>query len=78
MTRVRRPGSEAAAGEAGLSAGLIEEPIRHMARSLELTRELTREMPDRPALMAAIVRYARAINFSGRIAESAALLEPAQ
>ena len=60
-----------------MNAGLIEDPIRHLARSLELTRELTRETTDRPALMAAIVRYANAINMSGRIAESAALLEPA-
>jgi tetratricopeptide (TPR) repeat protein len=63
-----------AAGEAGLSAGLLEEPIEHMARSLELTRQTM----DRPELMAAIVRYARTVNMSGRTAEAAALLEPAR
>jgi predicted ATPase len=42
----------AAAGEAGLNAGLKEEPIGHMARSLELTRESM----DRLALTAAIAR----------------------
>ena len=64
----------AAAGEAALNAGLSEPPIRHMVRSLELTRETM----DRPALVGAIVRYSIALNFSGRIAESAALLEPAR
>ncbi len=63
----------AAAGEASLNAGLIEPSIRHMGRSLELTRT----MNDRPALLTAIVSYATAVNFSGRIVESAELLEPA-
>jgi tetratricopeptide (TPR) repeat protein len=64
----------AAAGEAGLNAGLKEEPIGHMARSLELTRESM----DRLALTAAIARYGRAINMTGRTADAAALLEPAR
>jgi class 3 adenylate cyclase/tetratricopeptide (TPR) repeat protein len=64
----------AAAGEAGLNAGLIEEPIEHMARSLELTRASM----DRPDLMAAIERYARAVMMSGRTTDAAALLEPAR
>src|SRR4051794_31522626 len=54
----------AAAGEAGINAGLIDEPIAHMARALELARA----SKDRPGLMAAIVRYAKAINMSGRTA----------
>ena len=36
---------QAAAGDAGINAGLIEEPIRHMARSLELTRAETTDRP---------------------------------
>ncbi|HEX6867683.1 MAG TPA: adenylate/guanylate cyclase domain-containing protein [Candidatus Limnocylindrales bacterium] len=67
----------AAASETGLSAGLIDEPIAHAARSLELTRELTRDAPDRPALMSATLRLAIATNFSGQVAESAAMLESA-
>ncbi|MFL5673647.1 MAG: adenylate/guanylate cyclase domain-containing protein [Chloroflexota bacterium] len=64
----------AAAGEAGINAGLIDEPIAHMARALELARA----SKDRPGLMAAIVRYGRAVNASGHIAEAAALLETAR
>jgi class 3 adenylate cyclase/tetratricopeptide (TPR) repeat protein len=63
-----------AAGDAGLYAGLVDEPIAHAARSLELARAAG----DRRELMAAIVRYALAISANGRIAEGAALLEPAR
>jgi tetratricopeptide (TPR) repeat protein len=64
----------AAAGVAGRNAGLLEEPIAHMAKSLELARASM----GRPELMAAIVGYARALNWSGRTADAAALLEPAR
>src|SRR3954451_704914 len=50
---VEEPQLHAAAGEAGINAGLIDEPIAHMARALELARA----SKDRPGLMAAIVRY---------------------
>ncbi len=64
----------AAAGDAGLFAGLVDEPIAHMARSLELARA----GDDRPELMAATMRYAQARSASGGIAEGVALLEPAR
>jgi class 3 adenylate cyclase/tetratricopeptide (TPR) repeat protein len=63
----------AAAGEAGVYAGLIEEPIRHTTRSLELARASS----DRRELMAAIVGYSLAVSATGRVAECAAMLEPA-
>ena len=64
----------AAAGDAGLYAGLVEEPLAHMARSLELARN----GGDRTELMAAIVNYSFAVSATGRMAECAALLEPAR
>jgi class 3 adenylate cyclase/tetratricopeptide (TPR) repeat protein len=64
----------AAAGDAGLYAGLIEEPIRHMARALELARAGT----DRGAIMSALVGYSFALHAAGRIAEAAAIVEPAR
>ncbi len=64
----------AAAGMAGRNAGLLEEPIAHMAKSLELARTSM----GRPDLLAAIVGYARSSNWSGRTADAAALLEPAR
>jgi class 3 adenylate cyclase/tetratricopeptide (TPR) repeat protein len=63
----------AAAGDAGLYGGLIEEPIAHMARWLELARAAG----DRRELMAAIKGNSFALSAKGLIAECAALLEPA-
>jgi class 3 adenylate cyclase/tetratricopeptide (TPR) repeat protein len=64
----------AAAGDAGLYAGLVDEPAVHMARWLELARA----GGDRAAIMAAIVGNSFAFSQHGRIAECAALLEPAR
>ncbi|MBA2263043.1 MAG: AAA family ATPase [Chloroflexi bacterium] len=64
----------AAASDAGLYAGLVEEPIAHATRWLELAREAG----DRRGLMAASVGYSWAISAAGRIADSAAVLEPAR
>ena len=64
----------AAAGDAGLYAGLIEEPIRHTTRALELARATG----DRREIMGAIVGYSFAVSASGRIAEAVALLQPAR
>ena len=64
----------AAAGDAALYAGLIEEPTRHMGRALELARATA----DRPGLLMAIVDYAFARNVAGQLAEATALLEPAR
>jgi class 3 adenylate cyclase/tetratricopeptide (TPR) repeat protein len=63
----------AAAGDAGLYAGLVEEPIAHMARWLELAQAAG----ERKELMAAIVGNCLALSAGGRIAECAAMLEPA-
>jgi tetratricopeptide (TPR) repeat protein len=63
-----------AAGDAGLYAGLVEEPMAHMTRALELARAGT----DRRQLMSAIVWYALAFSANGRIAEGAEILEPAR
>ena len=64
----------AAAGDAGLYAGQVAEPIAHTARALELFREVG----DRPEVMEAIISHSLALNAEGRIAEAADLLEPAQ
>ena len=64
----------AAAGDAALFAGLIEEPMQHMGRALELARATA----DRAGLLMAIVNYAFARNVAGDLAEGAALLEPAR
>jgi tetratricopeptide (TPR) repeat protein len=64
----------AAAGDAGLYAGLHDEPIAHMARWLELARAAG----DRAGIMAATVGNSVALSMHGRIAEGAALLEPAR
>ncbi|MFL5644291.1 MAG: adenylate/guanylate cyclase domain-containing protein [Chloroflexota bacterium] len=64
----------AAAGDAGLNGGLIDEPIAHLARALELTRAAM----GRSELLGAIGRYGHAVNASGHIAEAAALLETAR
>jgi class 3 adenylate cyclase/tetratricopeptide (TPR) repeat protein len=63
----------AAAGDAGLYAGLVEEPIAHMARWLELAQAVG----ERRGLMAAIVGNSSALSADGRTAECAAMLEPA-
>jgi class 3 adenylate cyclase/tetratricopeptide (TPR) repeat protein len=63
----------AAAGDAGLYAGLVDEPITHMARWLELAQAAG----DRLGLMAAIAGNSFALSANGRIAECAAILEPA-
>jgi tetratricopeptide (TPR) repeat protein len=64
----------AAAGEAGLYAGLVGESITHMARSFELARA----GGDRHAILKATVGYALSISVDGRVAEMAELLEPAR
>ncbi len=63
----------AAAGDAGLLAGLREGPSDHTARALELARATG----DRERIMATLTRHALAINMLSRIAEGVALLEPA-
>jgi tetratricopeptide (TPR) repeat protein len=64
----------AAASDAGLYAGLIEDPIAHAARALELAREAG----DRRGLLAAIRHYGLSLSADSRIAEEAELLEPAR
>jgi class 3 adenylate cyclase/tetratricopeptide (TPR) repeat protein len=63
-----------AAGDAGLYAGLIDEPIAHTARALEIAREIG----DRREVHGAIVRNALAISAASRSADRAAILEPAR
>ena len=63
----------AAAADAGLFAGRVQEPIAHAARALELAGQVG----DRRELLQATVDYALALTAEGKIAESAALLEPA-
>jgi tetratricopeptide (TPR) repeat protein len=63
----------AAASDAGLYAGLIDEPIEHGARAVEIARELG----DRPRLLSAIGQYGLALSAASRIAEEVALLDPA-
>jgi class 3 adenylate cyclase/tetratricopeptide (TPR) repeat protein len=67
-------GLRRAAGQAALSAGLIEEPSLHMGKALELARAAG----DRRVLLEAIVDYAFARNIAGHLAESADMLEPAR
>ena len=64
----------AAAGDAGLFAGYVAEPIAHTAKALELFREVG----DRSEVMDAIVGHALAITAEGRIADAADILEPAR
>ena len=64
----------AAASEAGLYAGLVDQPIAHAARALTLAREAG----DRRGLVAAIGRHAIALSAAGRIAEELDSLEPAR
>jgi class 3 adenylate cyclase/tetratricopeptide (TPR) repeat protein len=63
----------AAAGEAGIHAGLLEEPMAHMARWLALAQQAG----DRRGLMEAIAGNTTALSVNGRIAECVAMLEPA-
>ncbi|HEY8921095.1 MAG TPA: hypothetical protein VIN32_00520, partial [Candidatus Limnocylindria bacterium] len=63
----------AAAGNAGLYAGLIDEPMAHMARWLQLAQVAG----DRRGLMEAITGNSLALSAHGRIAECVAILEPA-
>ncbi len=63
-----------AAADAGLFAGLVEEPIAHVTRGLELARE----RGDRREILAAVGWYALALSAHGQIAEGAAVLEPAR
>jgi class 3 adenylate cyclase/tetratricopeptide (TPR) repeat protein len=63
-----------AAADAGLYAGLVDEPIAHMTRALELARE----RGDRREIMGAVGWYALALSGHGQIAEGAAVLEPAR
>jgi class 3 adenylate cyclase/tetratricopeptide (TPR) repeat protein len=63
----------AAAGEAGLYAGLITEPMSHTEHALELARA----GGDRAEIMSAIVGHSLVISVAGRIAECAAMLRPA-
>jgi tetratricopeptide (TPR) repeat protein len=67
-------GLRRAAGNAGLAAGLIEEPSLHMGKALELARGAG----DRRVLLDAIVNYAFARSIGGQLVESAAMLEPAR
>ena len=64
----------AAAGDAGLYAGYVAEPIAHTAKALELYREAG----DRSEVMDAIVGHALAMTADGRIADAADILEPAR
>ena len=64
----------AAAGDAGLYAGQVAEPISHTARALELFREVG----ERREVMEAIIGHSLALTAQGRIAEAADVLEPAQ
>jgi class 3 adenylate cyclase/tetratricopeptide (TPR) repeat protein len=71
------PGEElalrAAASDAALYAGQFDKAIVHSARALELAPQLG----DRERTMIATVDHALAISATGRIADMAALLEPA-
>ena len=64
----------AAAGDAALYAGFGELGIQHTTRALELARA----SGHRDRIMAAIVGYSLAVTLLGRIADAAALLEPAR
>lgn len=63
----------AAAAEAGYNGGLIEEPIAHAAKSLELARE----SGDRLVMMSSIDLSSQTFWLEGRAQDSLALLEPA-
>ncbi|HEX7172221.1 MAG TPA: adenylate/guanylate cyclase domain-containing protein [Candidatus Limnocylindria bacterium] len=65
----------AAAGDAALFAGLVDEPLAHTARALDLARELG---DDRERIMSATLDRAFALGVTGQMAEDVALLEAAQ
>jgi tetratricopeptide (TPR) repeat protein len=65
----------AAAGDAAMLAGLVDEPIAHTKRALEMARELGIE-PE--GILHATVQHALALGINGRMAEDAALLEAAR
>ena len=64
-----------AAGDAGVAAGLVDEPLAHTARALELARELG---DDRGRIMGATLERAFALGVTGQMAEDVELLEAAQ
>jgi class 3 adenylate cyclase/tetratricopeptide (TPR) repeat protein len=64
----------AAAGDAGLYAGLVDEPIHHTREALELARQ----QGDRLRVLGAIVEHAQAFQAAGNVVEPVALLEPAR
>ena len=64
-----------AAGDAALFAGLVDEPLTHTARALELARQLG---DDRERIMSATLEHAFALGVTGQMAEDVSLLEAAQ
>ncbi len=64
----------AAAGDAALYAGLVDEPLAHTARALELARQTG----DPEQIMRATFMHAVSNGVTGRIAEDVELLEPAR
>ena len=64
-----------AAGDAALLAGLVDEPLAHTARALELARELG---DDRGRILGATLELAFAHGVTGHMVEDVALLEAAQ
>jgi class 3 adenylate cyclase/tetratricopeptide (TPR) repeat protein len=64
----------AAAGDAGLFAGLVEEPAVHTERALELARQ----GGDRRHILSALEQHALATGVQGRVVEAMAMLEPAR
>ncbi len=68
-------GLHAAAGDTGMLAGLVDEPIDHTRRALEMARELGVE---REEIMLATVQHGLALGINGRMAEDADLLEAAK
>ena len=65
----------AAAGDVAMLAGLVDEPIAHTRRAMEMARELGLE-PEQ--IMLATVRHALSLGINGRMAEDAELLEAAK
>jgi tetratricopeptide (TPR) repeat protein len=64
----------AAAADAGLFAGMTEEPIAHSAEALSLAREVA----PRLRVLDAVVDHGLALSANGRVAEMSAVLEPAR
>ena len=65
----------AAAGDTAMLAGLVEEPISHTRRALEMARELRVE-PE--GILFATVQHALALGINGHMVEDAELLEAAK